>query len=356
MNRFERLLYKATFNGNDRMELYDDFQQYLENKLHIKEIYRNLIKNYTRRGKKPDHPIAQILEECSEKLNSGQSLANSLREWIPDNELSIIDACDKAGSAEKGFKNAMLVCDGVTRVKKAVKGITRISMFLFSLNFVIVALFCAMLVPIIINSVPLSKWNAIQTLIYYFYLAVMDYWYIVILMMSVVYYLIKKSLTHLTGRFRHFLDRFPPWSVYKKINGASFILSINAMLSAGVAMEEAVIVMKSGTRSRWLYERLFALERSISGKGQENLGQALDATGFDFPDENAIIKMQTLFETNNFEESLNRFAKKWLEKTISDVEQLGQRLHILGLFFSAGTIIFLLLVMFPLLQRTFNIN
>lgn len=352
MNRFERLLYKATFNGNDRVELYDDFEQYLQNDLHIKVIYKKLIDNYTRRGKKPDHPIGKILRECSEKLENGFSLAESLKDWIPDNELGIIDACDKAGSARDGFANAIIICDGITRVRSAVKGITRIGMFLFSLNFAIVAVFCAMLVPAIINTVPLSQWNIMQTMVYYFYLGVMDYWYIFILIFSVLYYLIKISFTHLTGRARRFFDKFLPWKVYRKIVGASFILSVNAMLSAGVAMEEAVISMKTGTRSRWYYERLFALERTISG-GEENLGQALDATGYDFPDENAIIKMQTLFETNSYKESLNRFAKKWLEKTISDVERLGSRLHITGLFFSTGTIILLLLVMFPLLASAF---
>lgn len=352
MNRFERLLYKATFNGNDRVELYDDFEQYLHNDLHIKVIYKKLIDNYTRRGKKPDHPIGKILRECSDKLESGFSLAESLSDWIPDNELGIIDACDKAGSARDGFANAIIICDGITRVRSAVKGITRIGMFLLSLNFVIVAAFCALLVPAIINTVPLSQWNIFQTGVYYFYQTTVNYWYIYILLFSVLYYLIKKSFTHLTGRTRHFLDRIMPWSVYRKIVGASFILSVNAMLSAGVAMEEAVISMKSGTRSRWYYERLFALEKAISA-GEENLGQALDATGFDFPDENAIIKMQTLFETNSYKESLNRFAKKWLEKTISDVERLGNRLHITCLFISTGIIILLLLIMFPLLAHTF---
>nr|CDS57023.1 hypothetical protein SYMBAF_190002 [Serratia symbiotica] len=73
--------------------------------------------------------------------------------------------------------------------------------------------------------------------------------------------------------------------------------------------------MKEATRSAWLYERLDALERAISA-GEMNLGQALDVTGYDFPDEQAIIKMQSLFETKNSEGSLKRFADTWLEKTV----------------------------------------
>ncbi|MEB5974849.1 hypothetical protein MXF20_22510 [Pantoea dispersa] len=83
MNRLARAIYQATFSAQDRIEIYDDFRQYLLDGRGAKESYQKLIDNYSRRGKKPGDAVAQILTECAENLGAGFGLADSLREWIP---------------------------------------------------------------------------------------------------------------------------------------------------------------------------------------------------------------------------------------------------------------------------------
>nr|WP_274604378.1 type II secretion system F family protein [Erwinia persicina] len=124
------------------------------------------------------------------------------------------------------------------------------------------------------------------------------------------------------------------------------------MDASGIPMEQAVESMKTSTRSAWLYERMEALERAITS-GEENLGQALDATGYDFPDERAIIKMQSLFETKNSEGSLSRFAATWLERTVSSVEKTGDRMRIASLLICGILVAALMLIMFGLIQKAF---
>ncbi|MCR8998645.1 type II secretion system F family protein [Rahnella perminowiae] len=132
-------------------------------------------------------------------------------------------------------------------------------------------------------------------------------------------------------------------------------MNVNAMFSAGIPMEEAIRSMKESTRSAWLYERFDALERAISA-GEQNLGQALDVSGYDFPDERAIIKLQSLFETKNSEGSLKRFADSWLEKTVADVEITGDRMRIGSLLLCAALVGALVLIMFSLIQKAFFFN
>ncbi|KAF0669613.1 hypothetical protein L247_16415, partial [Salmonella enterica subsp. enterica serovar Worthington str. BCH-7253] len=83
--------------------------------------------------------------------------------------------------------------------------------------------------------------------------------------------------------------------------------NVNAMLSAGIPIETAIRGMVESSTSPWLLERLEAILRNIEA-GEKNLGAAMDATGYEFPGEDAIIKMQSLFETANQENSLHRFA------------------------------------------------
>ncbi|CAO94865.1 type II secretion system F family protein [Erwinia tasmaniensis] len=355
MNRFERFLYHATFSELDRIEIYDDFRQYLLDGRHVKDAYQRLIDNYSRRGKKPGDAVAQILSECAENLGNGFGLGESMREWIPDQELSIIESCDLAGRPEDGFMNAITIADGTGRIRSIVKSTATVSCYLILLSIGVVALFCIMLVPAILQSVPLQQWNTLQTGVYYFYLLLTQWWWLLLLCMGGIVAAVIFSLNRLTGRLRFFLDRFPPWSIYRRIQGAAFIMNMNAMDAAGIPIEQAVTSMKKSTRSSWLYERLEALERAVS-TGEKNLGQALDATGYEFPDERAIIKLQSLFETKNSEGSLKRFAATWLDRTVSSVEKTGDRMRIVCLLLSGVMICSLMLIMFSLIQKAFFFN
>jgi len=355
VNRLARAIYQATFSAQDRIEIYDDFRQYLLDGRSAKETYQKLIDNYSRRGKNPGDAVAQILTECAENLGSGFGLGDSLREWIPDQELSIIESCDLAGRPEDGFINAIDIASGSGRISSTVRATVSVTGYLTLLSVTVIVLFCMMLVPVIIQAVPLSQWNGMQTAVYYFYLLLSDWWWVLLMLFSSLIALVVWSLPRLTGRLRFFLDRFPPWSIYRRIHGAAFIMNVHAMDAAGIPMERAIASMKESTRSAWLYERLDALEHAISS-GEENLGQALDATGYEFPDERAIVKLQSLFETKNSEGSLKRFADTWLENTIRSVERTGDRMRIVSLLLCGVLVASLMLIMFSLIQKAFFFN
>lgn len=224
--------------------------------------------------------------------------------------------------------------------------------YMFSLSFGVVAMFCILLVPTLRQSVPLEKWNALQLCVWYFYVVVTDYWYVIIIVLLSVSFIAWKSLSVWTGKIRFWFDRLPPYSIYKRLNGATFILNVNAMLSAGIPVESAINHMLQSCESPWMLERLEALRDAINS-GEENLGTALDNIGYEFPGDAAIIKMKSLFETSNAEGSLKRFAGKWLEKTVTSVENTGEVLRTSGYFGCAVSVGLLILIMSNLIQQAF---
>lgn len=355
MNRLDRFIYQKTFSADDRIELYDNFRQYTLDGLSAEETYNKLIENYTRRGKKPNNPMGQILKECRDNLSAGLSLSQSLREWIPDQELSIIESCDIAGKPADGFLNAMMIADGASRIVSAVRGSMMITGYMLSLAIGILSLFCILLVPVLKQTVPLNQWSGAQLTVYYLYVFMTGYSYIFAIVVIGLAYLISKTLSSWTGNLRYYFDKIPPYSIYARLQGATFILNVNAMLTAGITMEEALKKISESCQSNWLGERLDATLFAIES-GEPNLGNALDVTGFDFPGEDAIIKMQSLFETSNREGSLKRFADKWLNKTIQGVEKTSERIRISSLLGCGVSISFLIIIMFDLIQRAFFFN
>ncbi|MEX0446563.1 type II secretion system F family protein [Xenorhabdus sp. SGI246] len=352
MNNFERYIYLKTFSASDRIEIYDNFRQYLLDGVSAQDTFNKLIDNYTRRGKNPGSPIGKILTECSQNLKAGFSLSESLKEWIPEQELSIIESCDVAGRVADGFLNAMFIAEGSDKILRSIKSSLMIMTYMFALSFSIVIMFCVLLVPVLKQNIPLEKWNVLQLGVWYFYVVVTEYWYVILGFIILLIFSVYKSLSLWTGNLRFFFDRLPPYSIYRRLHGATFILNVNAMLSAGIPMETAINNMVETCKSPWLLERLESTLRAIES-GEKNLGTALDATGYEFPGEDAIIKMQSLFETANEEGSLKRFAGKWLDKTVSSVERAGDLLRILGYFGCAGSITLLILIMSDLIQQAF---
>ncbi|EAT8819514.1 conjugal transfer protein, partial [Salmonella enterica] len=217
MNNFERYVYQRTFSAADRIELYDDFRQYLLDGLSAQDTFAKLIDNYTRRGENPGNPIGQILKECSDNLKAGFSLSESLREWIPDQELSIIESCDIAGRVADGFLNAMFIAEGTEKILRSIKSSLMIMTYMFFLSFGVVAMFCVLLVPTLKQNVPLEKWNALQLCVWYFYVLVTEYWYVIIAVIVVVSFAAYKSLSRWTGDIRFYFDRIPPYSIYKRL-------------------------------------------------------------------------------------------------------------------------------------------
>ncbi|AVX40722.1 type II secretion system F family protein [Yersinia massiliensis] len=354
MNKFNRALYKMTFNVNDREDIYDNFRQYLVDGQSIDKTFKNMIVNYTRRGKNPNSPMADILREWEEKFKLGLTLGESLRGWIPEQELSVIDACDAAGRPWDGFQKATKIARSAERIKKTIKGAFFTSIYMFLLSFVLLAFACSLLVPTLLEAVPLFRWSTTQKFVYYFYMFISGYWWALIAVCLIVGYLIYHSLDRWTGNSRFHADKFVPYSLYKEMHGATFIINVDAMLSAGIPLKDSLIKIRNMSDSDWLIERV---NGAISGltDGEENLGLALDISNFEFPSEDAIIKMQSLFETANKEGSLERFGERQLENTISRVERKTAVIKVASMIFGAGCTVGIFFVMYSLIQQVFNI-
>ncbi|TNV16094.1 hypothetical protein FH968_19830 [Buttiauxella sp. B2] len=352
MNKFQRFVYRNTFNTNDRSELYDNFRQYLLDGLDIETTLKKLILNYTRRGKKPNDPIALILEECSHNIAEGMSLSQSLAYWIPEQELTVIEANAVVNKAQEGFLRAITIAEGTGRIYAAIKSAVLNAFFTFSMAMSLLSIVCIMIIPILLQIIPLEKWEFSQKVIYYLYVIITGYSYIIVIFLAGGSYLIYWSFSRWTGNLRFHFDKYPPWSLYKNMYGATFILSMNAMLSSGINLEAALNRIKESSNSDWFIERINATINGLS-EGQDNLGTALDVSGYEFPSEEAIIKMQSLFETRNKEGSLERFGHKWLEKTISNIETIGGRLKYFSMFFLAFSICAIVIILSGLIQKAF---
>lgn len=258
-----------------------------------------------------------------------------------------------AGRPWDGFQKAINIAQSTDKLKKAIKGTMLTSAYLFSLSFIILAMACVMLVPLLLESVPLIRWSLAQKSVYYGYLFIISYGWLLIIGFILLCSVIVYSMPRWVGKRRFYFDQFPPYSFYKQLQGSTFITNIDALLSSQIPLKKALIKMRQMSRSPWLIEKINgALARLADG--EQNLGAALDTSGYEFPSEEAIIKMQSIFETSNQEGSLERFGQRWLEKTLIQVERQGHVIKLVSMFGGAVSTVGIVGIMYSLMEIAFQ--
>ena len=117
---------------------------------------------------------------------------------------------------------------------------------------------------------------------------------------------------------RRWLDRFPPWSLYKLRVGSAFLFAIVETARTGGEIKTSTLRSMAEGASPYVRDRLTRIADELAGG---NLGQAATRAGQDFParDLNAILAIVAAQDG-----WVERFAA-FLERWIADIEERVRR-------------------------------
>ncbi len=138
--------------------------------------------------------------------------------------------------------------------------------------------------------------------------------------------------------FRKVLEHFPPWSIYKAIQGATFLLNVAIMLRSGIPLYRSLELMKQFA-SPWLKERV---EMTMFGLRQgRTLGVALANTEYEFPDKEVLPFIIVLSQQKDYEQAINTLALKWIDRTLKKVKAILMSVRVV-LYLSIAYLAFVL--------------
>jgi Type II secretory pathway, component PulF len=151
-----------------------------------------------------------------------------------------------------------------------------------------------------------------------------------------------------TGPVRVTLDKLPPWSIYRIVNGAGFLLSMGALVAAGVQSARALEKLRKNA-SPWLKERLDAtLKHVYSGS---NVGRAMQRAGYSFPDEEIIEDLCAYADLPAFTEMLETLGKEWMSESVELISAQARVLNTIALMAMAGVVAWIFSGMFDIQQQ-----
>ena len=263
-----------------RIEIYETLELLLSNQVLLSTALREIYRIESKDGKKTNEVRAIVIYDCITALDSGRSLSDALVNWVPDPEVQLLRAGERSGDMVKALKDIVRIISAKGKIVGAVAGGAVYPVVLLGMISILLHQIANNMVPQFARILPPEKWTGAAAALRVIAHIVTSYGLASIVILGVVFAWVSWSLPNMDkSPLRKYLDMIPPWSIYRMLNGSTFLLNVAVMLRAGIRVQEALIMLSKGG-SPWLKHRIQAAIQNINQGA--NLGLALHKTGYNF--------------------------------------------------------------------------
>ena len=330
MNKLELLYAKLVFKTDTekRMAISRKVASLLRNNFTLMDALHRIEMIESHNGKKPNEPFAIAMRDIQENLEHGMTFAQATRGWVP-NEETLLLTSGNVSSLLISLENIGRIVGGINRIKRALVSAVAYPLFLFALTVAIVIMVGLYLVPPLVEAAGSTVvWRGAAAYLVSVSGFAGKYWHFLAGGFIALILITWASLPVWTGRMRTWFDKFPPWNTYKLQLSVSWLMSLSAMVAAGVSVPDAMRLL-ADTSNRYLSDILEDTLHYISNG--ENLGNALAMTGKDFPSEEINGDLIIYADMNDFDKNLNQIANDYMEESVRKMESISNVLNSVGI-------------------------
>lgn len=339
---------KTQFNDNVRIRLYRKLSTLLTNGVPILEALNSLYKKASLDGKKKSDPVAVIINEWIRATRNGDRLSKAMESWVPEGERMLISAGESSGSIEASL---ISVCKGIKskqQVKSSIIGAVAYPILLSFVTVGILWVFGTKVIPQLARVSKPETWQGTAKGLYVMSNVVQDWTIPILLAIVVIAILIALSMPKLTGKLRVYLDKIPPWSIYRMWIGGDFITSLASLQKAGTPLEKSLLELRTNS-SDYLRERLDSAIRGL--RSGLNLGESLAKSGHGFPDPEVVDDISTYASLSGFDAALEQVSDDWLESGIESIQSQAKLMNGISIMFMGVVIAWIASGLFAIQQQ-----
>ena len=347
MNKLELLYAKMMFrlDTEKRMAICRKLASLLRNDFTLIDALERLEMVESKNGTKPNEPFAIVMRQWQKNLEKGMTFSEATRGWVPPNETLLVTS-GNLSNLVVALENVGRVVDGTQRIRRAMISAIAYPLFLLALTFGIIIMVGLYLVP------PLRDvagndiiWRGSAMSLVWLSDFSIKYWYIFLISFASIVSIIWLSLANWSGHVRTLFDKLPPWNVYKIQASVGWLMSLAAMVSAGVTIPDAMRMLADNA-NRYLRRILDSALRFIANG--DNLGVALEKTKYEFPDSEIIGDLTIYADMNGFDENLTQVANDYLNESVRKMEKVSSTLNSLGILLVSAIIAWVVLGTFQM--------
>lgn len=309
-----------SFNARVRFRLYKMIAVRMRQNATFERILTLYARQLRRRGKTS---VPRILDDVLYRITSdGVNYAEALRPYIPDDEYMMIYAGTKASDIPGAMER---ICDVKTRTGVILASARKMATQpLLYLGIIVLYLYTItrFVIPSLLVGITMSKTDSIALDILLFASKLASPVNTVLILSTLSFTVIGMwlSLPRLTGPARTFMEKLPPWSIYRNIQGYIWMSSFIALVQSGVPEAEA-LKNQIDRANPWLKERLSGILYNLKHHGG-SLPDAMWETGLSFPSPEMIDDIESCWGGKGAYERLLEASKNWADEIqIATTEQ-----------------------------------
>ncbi|MFS2020853.1 type II secretion system F family protein, partial [Massilia sp. CT11-108] len=157
---------KTQFSAAARVRLYRKIAKMLTNGLPLLRILEVLRERASDNGRKPQEPLAIVLDDCRRQVQNGRMLSESLEGWAPRPERMILLAGEQSGNVEAALLAVVDVVQAQQRIKAVIVGGLVYPCAILALILVYVYLFGTKVIPEFTRITDPTNWHGAARSLY----------------------------------------------------------------------------------------------------------------------------------------------------------------------------------------------
>jgi Type II secretory pathway, component PulF len=338
----EYIFIKSQFGTTGRMSMYRKIASFLEEGIPLHDILKQLSIQY-KKYKKSDIRT-KILNEWIASLEAGKSFSSTLSEWVPVGEAMLIKAGEKSGDISSAFQNAILTTESSKKMRSTILGEMSYPVVLLLMLSSLIYLFSTQAVPQLTAVKDPATWPDGAKKLYDMSVFVEHKWWTVILAVFGSAGFASWSMSRMTGKVREYMDKIPPWSIYKTFQSSVFMISVSAMMKTGTPIVESIKELREMS-NKYISEHLrLMLMKLNAGKP---IGSSMNGG---FLDKETGMDIEIYGELSNLQKSMERIGLSAIENSIENIKAAATIFKNLILMGVAGYIGWVYYAFFTLTQ------
>lgn len=310
---FHRWWAKTQISESVRLRLYRKIAKMLANGLPLLRIVEELQERASNGGRKPNEPMAIMLDDCRRTILNGGTLSEGLARWVPKTERMIILAGEQSGRLENTLTAVIDVVQAGKKIKNVIIGGVTYPFAILTLIIVYIYLFGTKVIPQFAQIADPTLWHGAARSLYVMSGLVQDWMLYLVAALVALIAGVLASMPHWCGNLRVLADHIVPFSIYRLMVGSGFLMAFSALQFAGVTVEKSLIRL-SDMSQPWLKERIDGALLGV--KSGLNCGEAFRNTGYGFPSKELIDDLCVYAEYKGFPEALKTLADEWIEEGV----------------------------------------
>lgn len=325
---------KLTFTQSARLELFKKMIPFIEDGVDLHQLIKLLGKEYNKLSTIDARSL--VLNEWAEAMENAQNFSATLTPWVSTTDSMMISTGEEGGKLVNALRNVIKANEDTKRIKATIKSSLGYPAFLLVVLMGIMTLSSVKIIPTLEEIMPYNSWPESAQGFYNFTHFFTDNWHVMLMSFAAFIYAIKYSFDNWTNTLRKYFDKLPPWSSFRSISSAMFLISISALMATGMPAYDAVKSLSDYSSKYVRFQLSKTLSLMDNGRG---LGEALDTS---FMTRETAMDIRIYSQASDATKSMDRVGRNAIESTISSVSAAAGLVRMLIMAAVAGYMIWMM--------------